>query len=471
MQSESVDSACDVYFWPSTIYNNFQELIENAITKNIAIKIKEDTHIKLDTTILIKNNSSKLKISGECNNNSNRPIITSSGHSIFQVGGRHTFLIIENIILNHVCYQKNQNDIGAVIFGLNLSNIQCNNCLLTSNHGFGIWAVQRSIIEINSCHIISTNRSGCVCFGKSNLLIKTSTISDCEVHNVCIRGTATIKLIHCKLLNANKRSLYGYQQSKVIIEDCLIEGTKCNDFAAIEMLCTKNSYQNNTSIHFKSANKNMSVDEDNVNENEYYIQLKNVQIINNAGVGLKITNETDQINNIYLIENCCIENNKINQIISNHVQVNENIVSEKGKDTLHAAVKQLGDGNHSLSRLGLVDAKGFAVWEFEVDTSVHIGQKKQWQQYEGQVCAMLEAAYERWVLTKQMKQDRDGDDKQQPIKQQEEEAEEEAGGGAACLEIVHHHRGYSINLEMMQQTNQQSFYTRNIRRVPAQPIR
>jgi hypothetical protein len=171
-------------FWPSSSAS-FDDVIEEAISKQIPLVIAVDTVVHLTERIYHKLNNSILRIIG-CSdgNEASRPLIISSAHSVFQIGGRGATLIIENLRLHHTCFREHHKDIGAVVFGLNRSKIQVSNCELLSDYGFGVWAVQRAIVGLNSCRVRSVTRSGCVSFGRSSVYMNDCTVHDCLLHGV-----------------------------------------------------------------------------------------------------------------------------------------------------------------------------------------------------------------------------------------------------------------------------------------------
>ena len=88
---------------------SFKDTCGDAISNNKIIEIDYGVVITIDYSIIIKNNRDRLIIRGKSNNNDNddneikRPTIIGSGHSVFQIGGRKTSLILENLIINHEC--------------------------------------------------------------------------------------------------------------------------------------------------------------------------------------------------------------------------------------------------------------------------------------------------------------------------------------------------------------------------------
>ena len=182
--------------WPSTgLHSSFYAAVSDAISLQVPLVIAAKTVINLSERILLKENKTTLRIIG-CSNSigDDRPLIISSGHSIFQVGGRGATLIVENLRLKHTCYREHHKDIGSVFFALHKAKIEVKGCDMISENGFGVWAVQQAAVKLTNCKISSTLRSGCVSFGRSSLFMENCNVHDCKIHGVCSRGTTNISL-------------------------------------------------------------------------------------------------------------------------------------------------------------------------------------------------------------------------------------------------------------------------------------
>ena len=166
---------------------SFLRALQMAIEHQVPLVIGEAVKLELSERIFHKLNSTLLHIIGEGFMDT-RPVLTSSGHSVFQCGGRRARLILDNIVIEHTCFREHHKDIGACIFGLNQSLITITNCQLRSHHGFAVWGVQRANISLESCDISSASRSGCVSFGRSCLSVAHCRIHHCRLHGVCTRG-------------------------------------------------------------------------------------------------------------------------------------------------------------------------------------------------------------------------------------------------------------------------------------------
>jgi hypothetical protein len=173
--------------WPALDPNTtFDEAIDDAISRHVPLLISRNTIITLTDRILLKTNGATLRVIGVSNGDAcSRPLIISSAHSLFQVGGRGATLILENLNLRHSCFRDEYKDIGAVVFCLHKAKVHITDCDILSDHGFGIWAVQRATVRLNNCTVSSSSRSGCVSFGRSSLSMVGCTIHDCKIHGVC----------------------------------------------------------------------------------------------------------------------------------------------------------------------------------------------------------------------------------------------------------------------------------------------
>jgi hypothetical protein len=223
--------------WPSTESNySFEAAVDEAILKRVPLFLLANVVVNLTERILLKTNGTTLRILSNSDGDSDsRPLIISSAHSLFQVGGRGSKLILENLRLRHVCFRDENKDIGAALFCLHKSKIEAANCEILSDYGFGIWAVQRASVTLKNCRVSSTSRSGCVSFGRSNLHMESCTIHDCSIHGVCSRGTTVLTLKSCEIVRSGVRGLYAYHNVTLALEDTIITKTNSCDHAAIDL--------------------------------------------------------------------------------------------------------------------------------------------------------------------------------------------------------------------------------------------
>ena len=101
------DKEMEVIQWKnhSNHYESFLSACIDAISNNKIIEIENNVVITIDYSIVMKSNSNRLIIRGipDNGNPDHRPIIIGSGHSVFQIGGRKTTLVLENLVINHEC--------------------------------------------------------------------------------------------------------------------------------------------------------------------------------------------------------------------------------------------------------------------------------------------------------------------------------------------------------------------------------
>lgn len=233
----AMESMVNRLLWPSSVPSiSFEDAVDDAILKKQPLFISSNSVINLSERIFLKTNGSLLHIVGLSDDIPDaRPLIISSAHSIFQVGGRGAALKIENVRLRHTCHRDEHKDIGAVIFALNKARVEAVNCEMLSDHGFGIWAVQRASIHIKDSKISSSSRSGCVSFGKSSLSMEGCIVHDCSVHGVCSRGATFLSLKGCSITSSGIRGIYAYHNVNLSITDTLVSGTKSRDHAAVDL--------------------------------------------------------------------------------------------------------------------------------------------------------------------------------------------------------------------------------------------
>ena len=223
--------------WPSTESNDsFEAAVDEAILRSVPLFISAKVVVNLTERILLKTNGTTLRLVGDFDGDADsRPLIISSAHSLFQVGGRGSKLVLENLRLRHICFREESKDIGAALFCLHKSKVEATNCEILSEYGFGIWAVQRASVKLTKCRVSSTSRSGCVSFGRSNLHMESCSIHDCRIHGVCSRGTTTLTLKSCEIMRSGFRGLYAYHNVTLNLEDTIITKTKSCDHAAIDL--------------------------------------------------------------------------------------------------------------------------------------------------------------------------------------------------------------------------------------------
>ena len=223
--------------WPSPgLHVTFYAAVEEALKLQVSLVIASKTVVHLPDRILHKENKSTLRIIG-CVDDSeeSRPLLISSGHSMFQVGGRGATLVVENLFLRHICFREHHKDIGGVFFALHKSKVEVINCNLESEYGFGVWAVQQAAVKLSNCKVSSASRSGCVSFGRSSLSMERCTVHDCSIHGVCSRGTTVINLKSCDIISSGTRGVYAYHNVTLHMSDTSITNTQSAEHAAVDL--------------------------------------------------------------------------------------------------------------------------------------------------------------------------------------------------------------------------------------------
>lgn len=218
--------------WPSSDYNDFETILNDALNKNKTLTISGGVSIYLDKVLHLKKNGAELCIISAAKGNS-RPVIYGTDFSIFLMGGKNIRIKIENIIFKHNCISVGGgNKVGAVFYCRHQSLLEVKGCCISSHNGFGVWAVQSAKVQINESTIHSFSRSGCVMFGNAEVYMVDCVIQQCAVHGICLRGLCQLKLCRCKILCNQKRGVYGYHNVHIVMEDCLVSGS---DIAAVEI--------------------------------------------------------------------------------------------------------------------------------------------------------------------------------------------------------------------------------------------
>lgn len=306
-----MDSTGDI-IWPSESFCLFEDALAAALDSDRILHILAGSIVKLSSSFFHKTNSKSLKIIGEAGEQ--LPTIIGTGHSIFQIGGRHASLWLENLRLVHQCEKSDKRDIGAVIFALNLSKVNVVNCHMISTHGFGLWTVQRSIAWLHGCDITSTRRSGCVSFGRSQLTLIDCCVHDSKIHNICSRGNTSIILRNCKLENADIRSVYGYHSVHISMEDCTVTGSKSDQHAAIDMWYTSPKHlKKPTDTNQATSQPTTGHLKDGTGSKRYVdeglkITLTRCSISDNKGIGFRIREDVAR-DSSHTVEDCIFANN------------------------------------------------------------------------------------------------------------------------------------------------------------------
>jgi hypothetical protein len=370
---------------------SFLDAVSLAIERNVPLRLLAGDVIQIDSSILIKANSAQLTIIGE-RSSGDKAKIVGTGHSIFQIGGRNTKLILINLDLCHCCARDDHKDVGANVFALNLANVELSNCGLLSSHGFCLWSVQRSYIKATDCYVRSERRSGCVAFGRSKLEIRESVVSQCGIHGICSRGNTKILMDKCRLEGCEKRAVYAYHSVDLKMTDCRITGTRLSTHAAIDIFSSTPSGINNlVPIPTKQSPCNQHPQRYTSGQgykkhvvSDLKLSLLRCEISNNSGIGLRIQDDATCLVE-YHIDDCIIKDNEVGDTVfkSNAVAEDEHNETEFERPTLdHDSTAVIG------------------TWKYEVDDPGKDDKGPLWMPYDADTCQYLETCFHAFHATR-----------------------------------------------------------------------
>lgn len=114
---------------------------------------------------------------------------------------------------------------GSAIYALGKASVALRGCNLTSQQGFGVWAVQRARVELrNGSAIQDCGRSGVVCFGQPTVRLRDSAITDAAMHGICARGGSRVSLRGTRIAGCGVRGIYAYHnvslEMRSTVRDC-----------------------------------------------------------------------------------------------------------------------------------------------------------------------------------------------------------------------------------------------------------
>ena len=270
-----------------------------------------------------------------------------------------------------------------------------------SRHGFALWGVQNTKVNVFSCKICSQQRSGGVFFGNSHGSFVDCAIHDCLQHGLCLRGNTELLLQNCRFTNNKFRALYGYAAASIQAYDSTFEGTSSDEHAAVEMKITKKSSNSITKFVDSSGNSGgdgSSSDYDNkvhgnekgwgkrnqtIDKHVNFIMV-NCSINNNAGIGVMLRRNTrdttdmrsddDNGENGVSIKNCSFVNNAHGNVVNTY----------DDDDELQRKVA-LSTPMWSTSNLQLLE------WQFERDD------QGLWQSYTPETNAYINEKYIQYM--------------------------------------------------------------------------
>jgi hypothetical protein len=378
---------------------------------HLKIRIESNTCLELTEMITLKANNAVLEIIGE-GDGDERPVINCSDYSCFKVQGRRPTLNIKNIKLVHTCTNAPP-AVGACIFGLYLSKIILEDCILESSHGFGLWLVQQSNTEIKNCSITSTSRSGIACFGQAKLNIFNTLIYNCKIHSVCARGDTKIILKNCELKKSGKRGIYAYHRVDLAIDSCVIHQTMNKDYFAIDLWSCDDRMPTVAAEEKRLRN--------NGNESEIFIpKLTSERIVEGRSSMLKFTMlHTTVSDNSGSF--CRIREGADNKVLQNIE--NCNIFGNLNDEIVYITDEAVSVATSSAAGYG---------WKYGVDDD-----DSAWKKYDESDCNLIESKYQDFLSD---------------------------ASAAHRFQLQHPHEHYEINLRDMTQTNLNSFFMRIIKR-------
>jgi hypothetical protein len=163
--------------------------------------------------------------------------IVGDCHTLFKLSRNRSCLNLQDCNVIHLSSSTRllQRELGGAIFALANSRVQLSNCTITSEVGYGLWLVQRSVASLSTCRIENCGRSGIVCFGHAKLNLTNTTIDNCALHGICTRGNTQVSLVNCFITNSGVRGLYAYHNATLSLQRTIIEGTKDELAAAVQI--------------------------------------------------------------------------------------------------------------------------------------------------------------------------------------------------------------------------------------------
>lgn len=208
-----------------------EDLIHQLNHDNSSGEIFLHSNLRLSQTIVIKSKKKRVTIEGDPDKDI---IIEGNGHCIFQVIGKQCCITFKNITFNHIAFAEDKRDVGAAVFVMGDSETILINCRIKSFNGFGIWGVQKAKCSVTNCLISSSQRSGCVFFGKSTLNVDSTRINECGQHGICVRGSVRLIVTNCSIKHCCVRGIYAYDKAQVSISHSIVSLTQSTDHSAMD---------------------------------------------------------------------------------------------------------------------------------------------------------------------------------------------------------------------------------------------
>lgn len=125
----------------------------------------------------------------------------------------------------------------AAIYATGKSRVALYGVRLTSQQGFGVWAVQRAHVRLGrGCVVHDCGRSGIVCFGRPSVRVRESTISNAAMHGICARGQSRVSVSDSRVVGAGVRGIYAYHNVTLeLLGRTCVTGTRDPYGAAVQV--------------------------------------------------------------------------------------------------------------------------------------------------------------------------------------------------------------------------------------------
>lgn len=125
------------------------------------------------------------------------------GHSIFSIGTDRQqgppALTLRSVTLLHLLESEEKKDIGAAVFVMGRARVEIFECSLSSIGGFALWLKHDASVVIVSSKLRRAGRTGAACFNRASLTMSDCSISDSNIHGICLRGDASVSLERCSI--------------------------------------------------------------------------------------------------------------------------------------------------------------------------------------------------------------------------------------------------------------------------------
>ena len=159
-------------------------------------------------------------------------------HSLIRAAGNNQRVELVNVTLVHCASPRRteRRKMGSVVYALGKSHVSLRGCHLTSQQGFGVWAVQKARVELSGgCVIHDCGRSGVVCFGQPTVQLRDSEIANAAMHGICARGGSRVALAGTRVVDCGVRAIYAYHNVSLELRNTSVTGTRDEYGAAVQV--------------------------------------------------------------------------------------------------------------------------------------------------------------------------------------------------------------------------------------------